>query len=177
VGDLFCDGPDGCGNPLSSGGQIGLSVAEPAAVGQIKCPQTNCGRINSASNSFCYFCGSPLSQQVKKEPEQPLTTKSPLPKVKARLIVDSNAILIDENPKHISRDHFKGMVTESQLTYISRQHFTIWFENGSYYIEDSTSTNKTWLNDVDIWGKGKRKLQDGDKINVAGVVGITFRAS
>ena len=33
---------------------------------------------------------------------------------------------------------------------ISRKHCTIYFENGSYYLEDNGSSNGTWLDDKKI---------------------------
>ena len=44
------------------------------------------------------------------------------------------------------------------------------YEEGVYFVEDLGSTNGTFLNGVDIRGKGRARLQPGDVINVAGVL-------
>lgn len=65
---------------------------------------------------------------------------------------------------------------------ISRQHFTISQENDKYYIEDGNtavqdkpSANHTYLNGVDITDKGQQELKDGDVIDLANTVKLTFR--
>ena len=57
---------------------------------------------------------------------------------------------------------------------VSSQQFTIWRENGHYFIEDritsvqnKPSTNHTKVNGEDITGQLKKELHDGDKIEFA----------
>ena len=57
---------------------------------------------------------------------------------------------------------------------VSSQQFTIWRENGHYFIEDritsvqnKPSTNHTKVNGEDIIGQLKKELHDGDKIEFA----------
>jgi class 3 adenylate cyclase len=52
---------------------------------------------------------------------------------------------------------------------VSRLHVRIWQENGFYWIEDLNSGRGTLLNDVEIKGQGKKRIQTGDVI----VVGST----
>lgn len=165
--DIFCDGPDGCGFPLLAKQQE--KSPEAAAIGQIQCPNTSCGRMNSASSSFCYYCGAALGQVAGRRP--PVK-----PAVSARLVAGKGQIQITENPMWLRRDHFAGILPDEHLSYISRQHCIIGFEDGSYYIEDSGSLNNTWLNGKKIRGEGRLKLVDGDEINVAGVISLTFKA-
>jgi len=54
--------------------------------------------------------------------------------------------------------------------YISRRHFAVKKVEGSYYVVDLGSTNGTFVNGVDIRGRGLYPLRRGDVINVAGVV-------
>lgn len=54
--------------------------------------------------------------------------------------------------------------------YISRRHFSVELLDGAYYVEDLGSTNGTFLNGVDIRGRGKTPLRPGDVLNVAGVL-------
>ncbi|MGA2157759.1 MAG: FHA domain-containing protein [Dehalococcoidia bacterium] len=58
---------------------------------------------------------------------------------------------------------------------ISRKHLTMDYENGDYYIEDANSTNGTRLNGESIRGKGKQLLRNGDTIEVADALKLTFR--
>ena len=50
---------------------------------------------------------------------------------------------------------------------VSRSHGRIWQENGFYWIEDLNSGRGTLLNNIEIKGQGKKKIQAGDVI-VAG---------
>jgi pSer/pThr/pTyr-binding forkhead associated (FHA) protein len=50
---------------------------------------------------------------------------------------------------------------------ISRVHARLWREDGAAWIEDRQSLHGTFLNNVEIRGKGRRKIQVGDAI-VAG---------
>ena len=47
---------------------------------------------------------------------------------------------------------------------VSRLHGRIWQENGSYWIEDLNSGRGTLLNNVEIKGQGKKKIQAGDVV-------------
>ena len=47
---------------------------------------------------------------------------------------------------------------------ISRKHCTIYFENGSYYLEDNGSSNGTWLDDKKIQPEEKVILRNKSKI-------------
>jgi hypothetical protein len=58
---------------------------------------------------------------------------------------------------------------------ISREHVRIWREDDAYYIEDLNSKNGTWLNGVPLGGKAR--LKDGDEIQVALAVKISFLGS
>jgi hypothetical protein len=172
--DLFCDGPDGCGFPLPHGKSQHQTLSHQVIV-EVRCPRPECGRANASINSFCYFCGAPLEQKAERRRKS--RTSSQPPKARARLISGDKEIPIAENPMWISREHFKGIVSEMETTYISRRHLAISFDNGSYYAEDENSANNTWVNGVEIRGKGKHKLKNGDKVDVAGVITVTFRKS
>jgi pSer/pThr/pTyr-binding forkhead associated (FHA) protein len=50
---------------------------------------------------------------------------------------------------------------------ISRVHARLWREDGAAWIEDRQSLHGTFLNNVEIRGKGRRKIQVGDA-SVAG---------
>ena len=72
-----------------------------------------------------------------------------------------------------------GRGSECDLTLdareISRQHIRLYKENTSFFVEDLESKNGTWLNGNQI--KGKRRLSDGDEIQLALVIRIQFVGS
>jgi hypothetical protein len=76
----------------------------------------------------------------------------------------------------LGRSDLHALAGPGKADLISRQHFSLSYENGDYYIEDRGSTNGTRLNGSDIRGKGKHMLKDGDKIDLAGALTITFKS-
>ena len=52
-------------------------------------------------------------------------------------------------------------------TAISRSHANIHTENGEYFIEDTNSTNHTYINGNLIVSNVKTKLSAGDKVRLA----------
>jgi hypothetical protein len=96
---------------------------------------------------------------------------------KARLVTPGDVdIPIAAGTMSIGRGDLARAVAAEDLKYISKQHFTIDFSEDQYYIEDINSINGTKLNGVEIKGRGKQALKDGDQITIADVVTITFRA-
>ncbi len=88
---------------------------------------------------------------------------------------DGNAILLAGNARSFGRHDFEGFMPQDNVSYISRQHINIWYENGQYYIEDRSSTNGTRINGTDIKGTGRHALTDGDLIELADKLSITFK--
>ena len=68
----------------------------------------------------------------------------------------------------------KHAPSHTEASWISRKHFSITSDDTGFYIQDDSSLNKTVLNGEEITGKGRRPLQDGDEIEVAGLVKIRF---
>ncbi len=60
------------------------------------------------------------------------------------------------------------------LSNISGFHAYITCENGIYYIEDETSRNNTYVNNIPIRKQGKQLLKDGDEIRIASDVILYF---
>jgi len=88
---------------------------------------------------------------------------------------NGNSILLAGNTRSFGRHDFEEFMPHDQTTYISRQHFTIWYDENKYQIEDRNSTNGTSINSSGIRGKGQCKLSDGDVIELAGKLRITFK--
>lgn len=66
-------------------------------------------------------------------------------------------------------------VPVADLIYISHQHLTIASEGGRYTVTDLDSLNGTRVNGVEIRGQGKKPLEDGDRITIAGVATVVFK--
>jgi hypothetical protein len=86
-----------------------------------------------------------------------------------------NDILLAGNARALGRRDFEEFMPASQVSYISRQHISIWSENGQYYIEDRSSTNGTRVNGTNIKGTGRHALADGDVIDLAGKLSLNFQ--
>lgn len=94
----------------------------------------------------------------------------------AKLVLPNNReIEIREEERIFGREDFRGVVSDDELQFISRNHFKIIRVNDEIYIEDLDSKNGTKLNGEEIKGLGRRKLKDGDEILVAKVLKMTFR--
>ncbi len=94
----------------------------------------------------------------------------------ARLVLpDGGELLLAGNERPLGRRDFNKLLKPDTASYISRQHIKIWHEDGSYYIEDAGSTNGTTLNGSEIKGTGRHALADGDAVELAGKLAITFR--
>ncbi len=96
----------------------------------------------------------------------------------AKLIMPGgNEILLAGNARSFGRREFEAFIPAEHVSYLSRQHVNIWYENGQYFIEDRSSTNGTRLNGTDIKGTGRHALADGDVIELAGKLNITFKGN
>jgi hypothetical protein len=94
----------------------------------------------------------------------------------ARLAMpDGSEVLLAGNARSLGRKDFEKFLPPGDISYLSRQHINIWFEEGKYYIEDRSSTNGTSINGTDIKETGRHVLQDGDAIDLAGKLNITFK--
>jgi len=88
---------------------------------------------------------------------------------------DGSEMLLAGNVRTFGRRELEKYLAPDKSSYLSRQHINIWYENGQYYIEDSNSTNGTRLNGKEIKGTGKNALKNGDAIDIADVLNITFK--
>jgi pSer/pThr/pTyr-binding forkhead associated (FHA) protein len=98
--------------------------------------------------------------------ERPVLTVEEGEHVGLRVVVDSDDFII-------GRGEECNLVLNDRA--ISRQHARIWREGDSFLIEDLESKNGTWVNGEAL--QQPRQLSDGDKIQLAMTVKITFNAS
>ena len=158
--------------------------AEPTPPEPQKCPK--CGVIVDPSIKFCGNCGADLKPEEPPEPQIEKVEEPPQPgekKPEAVLVIETNngQIRIEEDEVRIGRFEVKNAakmyVAQEKYEEISRvrddenvkrQQFTITRDpDGSFFIEDTTSVNNTYLNGVPLRGQGKKPLKDGDEIVVA----------
>lgn len=100
----------------------------------------------------------------------PVTT-GPGPKF---VLSDGGHIPIPGNAGTLGRHDFRSLVKADQADLISREHLRFDCEDGECYIEDRRSTNGTKINGSKISGKGRFLLRDGDTIELADVLTLTF---
>jgi len=125
---------------------------------------------------------TPVAQTKVADYTEPIVKD--IPKVsqiesKAKLILQDNSeICIRDTSTAIGRSDFETTLPLKDLLFITKgKHILISYEEGKYYIEDLKSSNGTKLNDVDIKGKGKFELHNGDKVRIAEVVNLTFKCA
>jgi hypothetical protein len=95
---------------------------------------------------------------------------------RANLILpDGKLIQLSETSRIVGRHDFSGVATADNLSLISRQHLIFSYDNGRYYVEDQNSINGTKLNSLEIKGKGKQQLRDGDRIELAGILTLELK--
>ncbi len=75
----------------------------------------------------------------------------------------------------LGRKDFQALVSPEKSDLISRKHLLVTYENSQYQIEDLNSTNGTRLNGSEIRGTGKHTLVNGDTVELAGALNLTFK--
>jgi hypothetical protein len=149
---------------LAELGTLGYMVAKPRQSSQ---SGTASGIKPAGALQYAYHSSPAMAQ--------PATVVSP--STTAKLVLPNNCeILLNEVVTPIGRNDFDRVVPPEALRYISRQHLLIRSDGNRYSIEDLDSANGTKANGIDIRGKGKQELMDGDQIDVANAVALTFRA-
>jgi len=94
----------------------------------------------------------------------------------AKLVMpDGSEMLLAGNNRTFGRQDFEKLLPGDRVSFISRQHINVWYEDGKYYIEDRGSTNGTRVNGSEIRGNGRQSLVDGDVVELADKLSITFK--
>ena len=165
--------------------RCGLSLAAPeqdSGEGKVVCPR--CQSINNTGSFFCYTCGKYFAdvEEPKKgrwtNKRRPGSAARNAPKAKV-IMPGGTEMVLTGAPVFIERSDFDRTLPNDILMRISRQHILITYSRGKYYLKDygrdgKGSTNHTTLNGVDIYGKRKKALKDGDKIELADQPEITM---
>ena len=116
------------------------------------------------------------SAAVTSRAEESPATAPVIEATAARLTMpDGSELMLAGNARSLGRKDFEKSLGPGDASFLSRQHINIWYEEGKYYIEDRSSTNGTRLNGSEIKETGRHVLQDGDAIDLAGKLNITFK--
>ena len=75
----------------------------------------------------------------------------------------------------LGRKDFQALISPDKAELISRKHILVTYENSQYQIEDLNSTNGTKLNGSEIRGTGKHTIANGDSVELAGALNLTFK--
>ncbi len=157
-----------------------------------------CGNNETAHDAaFCTQCGNLFEtapqptapQPTAPQPTAPQPTApqptAPQPTAPHLLLPDNSTIQLDEQSKVIGRLELLNsinLVPGTDPMTVSRQHCTIHYDGGKYYLEDDAnsvqekaSTNHTYHNGVDITSKGRKELNDGDTIDFSNTVKLIFK--
>ena len=119
--------------------------------------------------------GQPIqTEETTPTDTLPVTTPGQEPPPAKLAMPDGNEILLAGNARSLGRHDFEKFIPQEHVLYISRQHVNLWYEDGQYFIEDRSSTNGTKINGTAIKGTGRHQLSDGDSIELAGKLSITF---
>jgi hypothetical protein len=105
------------------------------------------------------------------------STPSTTPVDSGPRFVTSNgeAIPLSGGTASLGRSDFSSLMKSDDADLISRRHIRFYYEDGECYIEDRGSTNGTKINRSSIEGKGRYLLRDGDKVELADVLTLTFK--
>ncbi|MGC9086030.1 MAG: FHA domain-containing protein [Thermoproteota archaeon] len=94
------------------------------------------------------------------------------------LIGNGFSIPVSKSDTVFGREDFSRFLSADKLVYITRKNkggqFRIVRSHNYYYIIDSYSTNNTYVNGVNIRGRGYVLLNNGDRISVPNVFELKF---
>jgi pSer/pThr/pTyr-binding forkhead associated (FHA) protein len=88
---------------------------------------------------------------------------------------DGKHVSITAGSGTLGRKDFRSLLGPEKAALVSREHIRLDYEDGQYYIEDCGSTNGTRLNGTSIRGKGRQPLKDGDEVELANALTLTFK--
>ena len=147
-------------------------------------------------DNYCGVCGSELAaerlhkeQQLPQQEQQQAKPQSSEEKKRGFLVMpDKSQIEITTTTQMpIGIVELSKFVPEENRNHISRVHITVSGDGQKYFVEDGKtdvqekpSRNKTWIISGDahdreeITDKGRRELKDGDEINIADTVILSF---
>lgn len=137
---------------------------EPDAAAQEMVKVCECGEINPAQARKCQACGEDISDVIPVPTPQTAT-------------IEASYMLSQVGGDYHFRVPCSGAVIGREQgmreclgsrQFVSRVHARLSVENGVLFIENLSSTNFTYVNNVRI-PEGKTKLEAGDEIGLGGI--------
>jgi hypothetical protein len=92
------------------------------------------------------------------------------------ILSNGEQLSLSGNAGSLGRSDFRSLVKADKADLISRQHIRFDCEDGECFIEDRGSTNGTKLNGSNINGKGRYLLREGDKVELADILTLTYKS-
>ena len=140
------------------------------------------------NNKFCGGCGQKYpdtnDSSVGQAPPQQAPPQQAPPQRGIIQIDDDTPIYFTEHQQVIGRAELSNeiKIQGGDPLQVSRQHFTVYSESNKFYIADGTtsvqekpSSNHTKVNGKDITDQGAIELHDGDQIEIATILTLTFQ--
>jgi hypothetical protein len=118
--------------------------------------------------------GGYLSTATRTAGRTPATT--PVDSGPRFVVSSGEAIPLSGGSASLGRSDFSSLVKSNDADLISRKHIRFYCEDDECYVEDRGSTNGTRINGSSIEGKGRYLLRDGDKVELADVLTLTFKS-
>jgi len=148
-----------------------MLVRRPRAPHPTSTAGTRAASTSAASTSTAATSTAATSTAGDAGPSTSVTEAPP-----AKLVMpDGSEMLLAGNTRTLGRQDFEKLLPGERSSFISRQHINVWYEDGKYYIEDRSSTNGTRINGSEIRGNGRQALVDGDVVELADKLSITFK--
>lgn len=158
-----------------------LPLPPPPAAPDLVCPK--CAAANPAGSNFCQNCREPLgvvaptSSGGLRGASAPTAFYEPDEPILADLIVvdgdgarRNTQFALTKKKQRIGRGENMDIRLDSDGT-VSREHAAIWWEDGSFYIQDLASTSGTYVRGQKVV---KQSLMDKDEIQL-GRTRLVFR--
>lgn len=108
------------------------------------------------------------------QPATQIPATSPVISALAASFISSSGTPMPIMDRAMGRRDFQELAPPDLAGTISREHIRITFEDSLYYIEDTDSTNGTRLNGSEIRGSGRHIIADGDSVELARALKLTF---
>lgn len=124
----------------------------------------DCGTANPPQARKCSVCGEDISDVRATEGQFSPQT---MMKAMLRSLDDSFIFLIEKPITIIGREAEMRQYLEAK-TYVSRKHAKLTNANGEIYIENISSTNQTFVNNILIPDDSPTLLKNGDEIGLGG---------
>jgi len=132
-----------------------------------RCPTSGCGHKNKPSDMMCQTCLADISGVTPDEDiDEDKAAKQLILKTS-----DGNEINIKD--KDIVGRYAIGSEILCSYKTVSRQHAKFTAEDGRWFVEDISSSNKTYLNGVAIPKNEKVEIKHNQKLSLSKSFGVT----